>query len=354
MLFIFTLITPLLMATSTSPEPVVKAKPPVEKIQLNTPYEQEIRNLAVKIESLMSSAIIKPEFEDEYLKSTDLPVALRENFKLRYRSLKDVNRMKELGRVRESGNGYLEVDEGASVDEKDKVRSENSNRTELYSLIANTLNISDEKDKTRIPFIYSDVISNIKDYAFAEDLSNTKKTNENIITSTPTIYKYDMVKNILFKTLKEQALEYDIKEQKNFNGSVTVNYKCNNAEKRSFILKLCQIKDGKLKDCKNSDEASLYSTISDGSMVWVEKGLDKKKTFVIPDTRSEDQYIRLCPNDEQDFGFIERLSNNLILEEEQEKIRIQEEKKKKAEEAKKKALKDKGKNKKKTKNKKKK
>jgi hypothetical protein len=341
MLLVLTLITPLLMATSTSPEPVVKAKPPVEKIQLNAPYEQEVRNLAVKIESLMSSAIIKPEFEDEYLKSTDLPVVLRENFKLRYKSLKDINKMKELGRVKESGNGFLEVDDLASVDDKDKVRSENSNRAELYNLIASTLNINDEKDKARIPFIYSDVISNIKDYTFAEDVSSAKKINENIITSTPTIYKYDMVKNVLFKTLKEQAFEYDTKEQKNFNGSVTVNYKCNNAEKRSFILKLCQIKDGKLNDCKNSDEASLYSTISDGSMVWVEKGVDKKKTLVIPDTRSEDQYIRLCPTDEQDFGFIERLSNNLILEEEQEKIRIQEEKKKKAEEAKKKALKNK-------------
>lgn len=354
MLLLF-LVIPALFALSPNPEPALKEKPVVEKVVY--PSDNKVKELAVKIESLLSSAIIDPQYEDEYIKNADIPVSIRANFKERYKVVKDINKIKDFGRARELGNGYIEANETASVDEKDKIKLENANREELFKLISSYLNIADEKEKASIPSIYGDVILNIKEYAVAEPVEPTKPIDNNVVSSIATSYKYKMVSDVLFKILKELDFDIDGKTQKKFEGTVTVNYKCA-TEQRSFIIKVCQIKGGKLIDCKDSKNSSLYSTIDDGSMVWIEKGLDKDKTLVIPDTRSEDQSIKLCPNDVADFAILEKISSSLIEEEEKAKLKAEEEKKAKKEkaerEAKKKAEKKKKQEKSKNKNKKKK
>lgn len=343
MLALFLFTVPALMAVSPNPEPALnKDKQTIKtqssvSVQENSPYDEKVKELAVMTESLLSSAMIEPQYEDEYLKNTEIPVSMRDNFKKRYRNSKEISKLKEARKAKEKGDGYLESDETASVDERDKVKAENSYREELYSLIVSYFNMSEEKDKSRVPAVYSDVILNIKDYTLSDTPELANKQNGNVIASIATSYKYDMVKDVLFKTLKDLNLGYDEKERKKFNGSVTVKYKCSNGEDRAFLLKLCQIKDGTLVECKNSGDNALYSTISDGNMLWVEKGENKEKTLVIPDTRSEDQRIKLCPKEDLEFSFLERLSNMLIEEEELAKLRAEEEKKRKEEEAKKKA-----------------
>ncbi len=314
-MFLFFLVIPALLAVAPNPEAVLKKDKQIME-QTTSPNDEKIKELAIKIESLLHSAVIEPQYEDEYLKNTDLPQIMMENFKSRYKNFKEINKMKDFGKVNEAENGYLEPSESASVDEKDKAKLENLQRENLYSLIASYLNITDEKDKARIPAVYRDVMLNIKDYPLSYAATTSiKPVNDNLVSSIATSYKYKMVVGVLFKLLKELNFEFDGKTQKKFEGSVTVNYKCLGSEQRSFIVKVCQIKAGKLFECKNSADDVLYSTIDDGSMVWIEKGPDKNKTLIIPDMRSENQSVKLCPSDTVDFGLLEKISSKLIDEE---------------------------------------
>lgn len=337
-MLLFFLLVPAVFATSTNPEPVLRSDRQIiqESVQNTASYpnDEKVKDLAIKVESLLSSAIIKPEYENEYLKNTDIPPYMRENFKARYKNFKEINKIKDLGRAKEGELGYLEPLETASTEERDKIKAENSLREQLYGLICSNLNIVDEKEKTRVPVLYRDIILNIKSYSFSSPSTERfKPVNDKVISSIATSYKYKMVYETLFKLLGELKFDFDSKLQKKFDGSIPVNYKCSGSDQRTFTVKVCQIKSGKLFECKDSADDALYSTIEDGSMVWIEKGPDKNKTLVMPDTRSEEQEIKLCPSDTEDFGLLEKISNKLIAEEEAAKIKAKEEEERKKKEA---------------------
>jgi len=276
--------------------------------------EYNIQQTALNIEAVLPTKIVNPDYKDAYLDVAKVPKSIRDNFTKRNELYNEINKMKLFGKAKELDTGYLEAVEGTSAEEADKIKKENEYRKELFDLIATDLKLK-TKDKAKIPAIYAEVIKYLKDYSVSTTSVSASKNQQttNVFASMPSIYKYKTVWDAVIKVLSEEKFTIVKRDKEKFSseGAITVEYKCG-TEGRFFVIKLCEIKKKKPVKCK--DEAAkddrLYSSLDEGTMIWVEKGKEKNKdkTLIVDDQN----LIKFCTGEDRVFDVLEKLSGLLL------------------------------------------
>lgn len=272
--------------------------------------EYKIQQIALNIESVLPSKIINPDYKEAYLDTAGVPKEMRDNFMSRNTLYNDIIKIKIMDKAKENTNGLLEAVPTASIEDNDKIKAENTLRTDLFALIVKNLNIKSDQDKAKVPSIYAEAIKYLKDYSLNAQQVPQKKDLW-FITSITTIYKYDTVWDTLLKVLKDEEYILEKNAANKNKGSINVKYKCGQ-EERTFDLKLCALKENKLHNCKDIKDDDVTTKVPDGTVVWVQKGKDKDKTLIVSEETLGDQNVKLCKDDSRVFDVLEKLSGILI------------------------------------------
>jgi len=273
--------------------------------------EYKIQQVALNIESVLPSKIINPDYKDVYLDTAGVPKEMRDNFMSRNVLYNEIIKIKIMERAKELPNGLLEATSTASVEDGDKIKLENNLRTELFDLIVKHLNIKNEQDKNKVPTIYAEAIKYLKDYSLTAPAPSVSKKETKVIASITSIYKQDAVWDALISVLKNENYILDKKAIDKSQRVINVKYNCAQ-EERSFIMRLCTIKDSKLYKCKDTKDTELSVSVTEGIIVWVEKGKDKDKSLIITEDTVGFQNVKLCKDDDRVFDVLEKLSGSLI------------------------------------------
>jgi hypothetical protein len=289
-------------APSTTPPPQYKTDT----------IEYKIQQVALNIESVLPSKIINPDYKEAYLDTAGVPKLMRDNFTSRNAIYNDIIKIKIMEKVKELPSGLLESNATASTEENDKLKIENNLRAELFALIVKHLNIKSEQEKKKVPTVYAEAIKYLKDYSLTIPAPAAQKKETQVITSITSIYKQDAVWDTLLKVLKDENYIIDKNAIDKSKGSINVKYNCTQ-EERTFVMRLCAIKESKLYKCKDATDSDLYVAVPEGVKVWVEKGKDKEKSLIVMEnTTVGDQSVKLCKDDVRVFDILEKLSGSLI------------------------------------------
>ena len=288
--------------------PTTMAQAPQYKVDT---IEYKIQQVALNIESVLPSKIINPDYKDAYLDTAGVPKEMRNNFMSRNALYNDVIKMKIMDRAKENPNGLLEGTIAVTVEDSEKIKMENNFRTELFALIVKHLNLRTEQEKNKVPTIYAEAIKYLKDYSLTAPAAPAQKKETKVIVSITSIYKQDAVWDALIKVLKDENYVLDKNAIDKGNGSINVKYNCAQ-EERTFVVRLCVLKESKLYKCKDAKDDELYASVPEGVIVWVEKGKDKDKSLIVAEETLGNQNIKLCKDDERIFDVLEKLSGSLI------------------------------------------
>jgi hypothetical protein len=269
--------------------------------------EYKILQIALDIENVFPYDV---QYESTYL--SNISSDLRAITSKRNATHMKVAAAKKAGHVLENETtGLLDASELATPAEKELMAAENANRTELYSLIAKRLRLG-SSDKGKVSTIYAQAIKYQKYYALSDEPVFTEQKDAHILTSMASSYKFKTVWDGLVKVLEEEGFTLEKGDSDAAKGTLSPRYKCGSDDK-SFMVKLCTIKSNKLSSCKNGPkDESLYSYVSDGTLIWVEGAKDKNKTLVIADDKSEFEEIKYCKDEPRKFDLLEKLSSKLI------------------------------------------
>jgi hypothetical protein len=275
--------------------------------------EYKILQIALDIENLIPTTI-DPKYEDYFL--INIPSEFHINFKARNKIYKDIKELKENGKATELDDGLLTATDSSLTSEKDLITNENNLRKELFVLIAKNLKVKDTtKNINMVSKVYSNAIKYQKHYALVEyNSSGISFKDSTVLTSMASSYSFKVILDNLISLLKDE--DYIIDENKSDNASSTLmtSYTCEGKkkEKVNFVIKICSIKEKKLLNCKDNLHENLYSYVTDGAVIWVEKS-KKLPTLSFSTEESEEQKLLVCKD--MEFDIFEKLSEKLISSE---------------------------------------
>ncbi len=269
--------------------------------------EYKIIQVALDMESVFPYDI---QYESTYLSNT--PQTLRESASKRNTNYIKIAAAKKAGKATENdATGLLDASASATPTEIDVINTENTDRKELYELISKFLKLS-STDKDKVAKLYAQAIKYQKYYALSSEPVFTIQQDPHILTSTVSIYKHKTVWDGLINVLNEEKFILEKSDINQAEGTLTPKYKCG-TEPRTFVIRLCTIKDKKLSSCKNAPkDESLYSSSNHGTLIWIEGAKDKDKTLVLTGETNESEEIKYCKGEDKKFDILEKLSSKLI------------------------------------------
>ena len=269
--------------------------------------EYKIIQIALDLESVFPYDV---QYESTYLSNT--PQTLRAIAAKRNTNYMKIAAAKKAGKATENDTtGLLDTSSLATPAEVDVVNTENTDRKELYELISKFLKLS-STDKDKVAKLYAQAIKYQKYYALSSEPIFTVQQDPHILTSMASSYKHKTVWDGLVNVLNEEKFTLEKADINQSEGTLTPKYKCA-AEDRSFVIRLCTIKDKKLSSCKNAPkDESLYSYVNNGSLIWVEGAKDKDKTLILTGESNESEEIKYCKGEDKKFDILEKLSSKLI------------------------------------------
>ncbi|MBN1115251.1 MAG: hypothetical protein JXA66_07915, partial [Oligoflexia bacterium] len=182
------------------------------------------------------------------------------------------------------------------------------------SLICKHLKAS-ETVCNKIPGVYHNAIIFQKYYTLLQSQSPSKPVQSSALTSLLSKYDYKTVWKTLLDVLKENNLKPG--EDEPDKNIIIPKYMCNE-EERSFVIKVCSIKNFKLSNCdeiaKDAPADIREAPVASGTVIWIEKS--KGNTLIVTDDKSEDQEILFCNGkNKKKFDILDKLSMSLIKKE---------------------------------------
>ncbi|MEI6093291.1 MAG: hypothetical protein WCQ47_06375 [bacterium] len=332
MIYILLLISSILNAAEQPREWVITPKVSFgtmeEPINIDIPrykpdsIEYKILQLVLDVENVFP---YDTQYESTYL--SNIPQVLHSIAAKRNLTYMKISALKKAGKATENEiTGFLDSAATTSPTEMDLIKSENANRKDLYEAISKNLKLStSEQEKT--PKLYAQAIKYQKYYALSSEPMFTVQQDTNILTSMASSYKLKTVWDGFISVLNDEKLVLEKTDINLSEGTLSPKYKCT-TEERSFLIRLCAIKENKLLNCKNAPtNESLYSYVSNGTLIWIEGAKDKNKTLFLADNANEYEEIRYCKEEPRKFNLLEKLSSKLIAEDPSTKLDLEKAKK---------------------------
>ena len=269
--------------------------------------EYKILQLALDMENVFP---YDTQYESTYL--SNVPQSLHAMAAKRNTIYMKIAAAKRAGRVAENdGTGLLDASASATPAEMEVVTAENENRKELYALISKYLKLS-SSEQDKVSKIYGQAIKYQKYYAVSSEPVFNAQQDTHILTSMASSYKFKGVWDGLINVLNDEKFTMEKADINQTDGIISPRYKCG-ADEKSFVIRLCTVKEKKLSSCKNGPkDESLYSYVNNGTLIWIEAAKDKTKTLLIADESSESEEIKYCKGDTRKFDLLEKLSSKLI------------------------------------------
>jgi hypothetical protein len=270
--------------------------------------EYGVLQLSLDIENLLPT-YIDPQYEKIFL--DNIPPALHTVVKSRNKRYADIKRLKDEGSILENSDGLLKTSNSvAPAGIKDMIKDENADRTEMFAKMCANYKLAG-KDCEIVSTVYAQGVKNHKYYALIEENSSKNVDISSSLTSMASNYNYRKVWMALISILKSENLTVERTDSDDIKGIITPHYLCNGKEKRSFVLKLCAVKNQKLVDCihQKKETDGLYAPIQDGTMIWVEN--DSSKSLITAEAKEQEE-IYMCKGSSQKFELLEKLSIQLL------------------------------------------
>lgn len=332
MIYIFILLSTILNAEQPRTwiiTPKVSFGTMEEPINIDIPRykpdstEYKVLQLALDVENVFP---YDTQYESTYL--SNIPQAIHAIAAKRNITYIKISALKKTGKISENENtGLLDGVNITNQTEIELIKLENANRKELFDTISKYLKLS-SSDQEKTPKLYAQAIKYQKYYALSSEPMFTLQQDTNILTSMASSYKFKTVWDGFINVLNDEKLTLEKTDINLSEGTLSPRYKCG-TEDKSFIIRLCAIKENKLLNCKNAPtNESLYSYVSNGTLIWIEGTKDKNKTLILAADTNEYEELKYCKGEPKKFDLLEKLSSKLIAEDPNTKI---EEQKKQAE-----------------------
>jgi len=258
----------------------VKDAPNIKEYKKDT-IEYKILQLALDIENLVRSNI-DLKYKNVFLSVLPDNKKLHDNVLKRNKNYKTIELLKKENKIKKEAALLKETKKLKKI-EADLLNEENKDREELYKLIIQILSIEKEKE-TLVKEVYFQALDNFKFYSLKETSSPSSSSDSSFLSYIVSNYSFDDVLKVLKGDtknkgiLEEEGFSFDTSKDLKFNILIPT-YACEKDEfnskakikNRSFIIKLCPIKDSLIQMCDLKDDIFKNTAVKNGTIIIINK-----------------------------------------------------------------------------------